>query len=122
VNVLPRPTLSEAEFQQAVMDLARIFHWDVLHVRKSIGRRNGKAGWQTTTNIRGWPDLFMFKAGCGCIAAELKSATGKVTDEQRTVLASLAAAGVDAYVWRPADLDAIAARLKRRPCPMEGTP
>lgn len=116
MNVLPMPRMSEADFQRSVCELARIYHWDYLHVRKSMGRRGGAAGWQTTTNVKGWPDLLLWKAGCGVIAAELKSDTGRTTLEQDRVLASLRASGaVEAVVWRPSDLDAIAKRLARRP-------
>lgn len=95
--------VDEATFQNQVIELATILGWQVLHVRKSIGRRAGGRAWQTTTSIKGWPDLFMWHPRHGVLARELKSDTGKVTAEQEEVLASLCAAGVDAGVWRPAD-------------------
>lgn len=104
---------TEAQFQRQVTDLADIYGWRWLHVRKSVGRRNGSAAWQTTTNLKGWPDLLLWRSG-RMVAAELKSATGKVTPEQSEVLASLRGAGVDVYVWRPDDLEDIAACLSRR--------
>jgi hypothetical protein len=41
------------------------------------------------------------------VAAELKSQRGSVKEEQWAVMRSLAAAGVETYLWRPADWDHI---------------
>lgn len=105
--------MTEAEFQAQVCELATITGWRFLHVRKSLGRRDGKRGWQTTTNLKGWPDLLLWRPG-QVIAAELKSDSGSVTEEQVDVLHSLHAAGVTTYIWRPADFDAIASTLGRQ--------
>lgn len=93
-------TITEDQFQRQVMELAHVTGWTVLHVRKALGKRDGRRAWQTTTNLRGWPDLLMWRPG-RMIAAELKSETGRTTPEQRDVLASLEAAGVECHVWRP---------------------
>ncbi len=107
--------LTEAEWQGQVIDLARIHGWHHLHVRRSIGRRNGERGWQTATNIDGWPDLFLWHEGQRRVmAVEVKSETGRVTAAQEQVLGSLTAAGIECHVWRPADLDAAQAALRRR--------
>lgn len=105
----PRPA-TEAEFQAQVVELARITRWEHLHVRRTIGR--GRK-WTTATNLAGWPDLLLWRPG-RIVAAELKSESGKTTAEQDAVLASLAAAGVETFVWRPSDWDEIAAVLGRR--------
>lgn len=96
---------SEAEFQAQVVDLFRLCGWEVLHVRRSIGRRGGGRAWQTTTSIKGWPDLLVWHpgAGLGPVAVELKSETGALRPEQREVLRGLAACGVRGHVWRPSD-------------------
>lgn len=95
--------ISEQEWQQQVVDLAHALGWKHLHVRRSIGK--GRR-WTTATNVVGWPDLFLWhEIQRRRIAAELKTENGQLTDEQRSVLASLAAAGVETYVWRPSDLD-----------------
>jgi hypothetical protein len=60
--------------------------------------------------VPGWPDLVLWRAG-QFLVAELKSARGRLRPEQRDVLATLAAAGVDARVWRPADWPEIEALL-----------
>lgn len=108
----------EATFQAQVIELAELLGWTVLHVRKSIGRRNGGRAWQTTTSIKGWPDLFMWHPRYGVLARELKSDAGKVTAEQTAVIASLCAAGIDAGVWRPRDFaEEIPSTLNGEPTP-----
>ena len=104
--------VSGAEFQRQVVELAGIYGWRVLHVRRSLGRRRGGAAWQTTTSIKGWPDLFAFHPVRGSVfAAELKSDTGRLTAEQKQVLAELEHCGIDTRVWRPADWDEVEAAL-----------
>lgn len=98
--------VSERQFQRDVTDAAERLGWHWLHVRKSVGRRDGEAAWQTTTNIAGWVDLLLWhERQHRVIAAELKSEIGTVTPEQATVIASLAAAGLETYVWYPRDWD-----------------
>ena len=99
--------MRETELQNAVVELARITGWRTLHVRRSIGKGHR---WQTTTSLVGWPDLLLWRPG-RIIAAELKSDDGRLTVEQSDVLDSLAVAGIETYVWRPADLDRIAMLL-----------
>lgn len=95
---------TETEWQAQIVELAHTLGWRHLHVRRSIGKANK---WQTTTNVTGWPDLLLWspRQPGRHIAAELKSTTGKLTPEQEQVLADLAAAGFETYVWRPDDLD-----------------
>lgn len=109
-RTIPTPPVTEAEFQAQVLDLARIFGWRSMHVRRSIGKQRR---WTTATSCDGWPDLFLWNAKQGRhLAAELKSESGKVRPEQDEVLASLEFAGVAVYVWRPSDLDEIARVLR----------
>jgi hypothetical protein len=51
------------------------------------------------------------------IAAELKSDTGHLTAEQERWLADFAGAGLEAYVWRPVDLQRIADVLAAKDAP-----
>lgn len=104
--------LTEAAFQEQVIDLARALGWHHLHVRRSIGRRDGKQAWQTTTNIAGWPDIFAWHPRHGFAAIELKSQRGTVRPEQVEVLAQLEAAGARTMVARPSDVDAVVALLR----------
>lgn len=108
---------TEAQFQEQIVQLAHLHGWTVMHVRRSLGRRNGVTAWQTTTSLPGWPDLTLMRpTGDGhgeLIFAELKSDRGRLRPEQRHVLAMLADCGQEAVIWRPRDLDHIAARLAR---------
>lgn len=101
------PAISEAAFQAQVTDLATALGWHFLHVRRSIGRRDGKQAWQTTTNIAGWPDIFAWHPRHGFAALELKSQRGRATPEQLLVLDQLDAAGAAVLVARPSDFDAV---------------
>lgn len=103
--------ITETEWQTQVVELAHLLRWQHLHVRRSIGK--GRS-WQTTTNIVGFPDLLLWHPQHGFAALELKSETGKATDEQVAVLASLAAAGARTMIARPSDIDAVTALLQGR--------
>ena len=88
------PPMSEAQFQAAVIQLATAFGWKAYHVPDS--RR---------VTERGFPDLTMInEKQCRLLFAELKSATGRLTSEQKLWLRVLDSAGVETAVWRPADL------------------
>lgn len=96
--------VSEAEFQRQVVELAQLCGFRVMHVRRSQGFRGGERGWQTTTSVDGWPDLFMWHPKRReVLVVELKSDRGRVSQAQWDVLVSLSAAGADARVWRPGD-------------------
>lgn len=108
----PTTDLTEADFQRQVVELAHILGWRVLHVRRSIGRRGGQQAHQTTTSIKGWPDLLLFHPDRGeHFVAELKSEKGRLRPEQVEVLADLRASGVECHVWRPSNFDEVQARL-----------
>lgn len=111
--------VTEAEWQQQVLDVAAIYGWQHLHVRKAIGRRGGARGWQTTTNIDGWPDLLLWNPRHDVgylVALELKSDSGRPTDAQLAVLAQLSATGlIRTMVARPDDFDAVHDLLRVNP-------
>ena len=69
------PTISEAEFQTHVEQLAKLLGWEVYHTRDS--RRSRK----------GWPDLVLVRERI--LFVELKSETGELRPEQRIWLARL---------------------------------
>jgi hypothetical protein len=50
----------------------------------------------------GFPDLLLARAGCG-LAAELKTAVGRLSRAQRAWLDTLSAVGLETYVWCPLD-------------------
>lgn len=92
--------MSEAELQDAVIDLARLLGWRVAHFRAA---RTADGGWRTavSTDGAGFPDLVLAHVRHGVIFAELKSATGRVRPDQETWINTLAMAGAHATVWRP---------------------
>ncbi len=93
------PAITEAAFMRQVLDLARIFGWTVYHPQLSK--------WSE----RGFPDLTLVRPP-RVVFAELKRQTGRTTEHQDRWLALLAGCdGVETYLWRPADFDAIAAVL-----------
>jgi hypothetical protein len=108
--------LSEADFQQRVMDAARRAGWRVAHFRAAKTQRGN---WITPmTGDKGFPDLALAKDG-RVILAELKSDKGKPSKEQ---LAWLAAVGGHGRLWSPENWEAILLDLgvtKRAPMSVE---
>ena len=97
------PPISEAQFQRQVLDLAAICHWSVYHPMLSK--------WSE----RGWPDLALVR-GDRLIFAELKRENGKTTEHQDRWLGLLRAVpAVEVFLWRPSDLDALAAGCDEGP-------
>ena len=119
--------MSEAEFQAAVVALARDLGWGVsmaawrrdaeqlaalgmepdplsglvFHPRFSVGSEPG------------WPDLAMARRrDRRFLLAELKSDAGRVSGRQEAVIGLLRECGLQVFVWRPADLGAIAEVLR----------
>ncbi len=95
------PTLapmSERDFQQVVTDLALLRGWCYYHTHDS---RRSQAG---------WPDLALWKPG-RFMLREIKTDRGRLTVTQEAAIDGLRAAGVDADVWRPRDLNRIRAEL-----------
>jgi hypothetical protein len=108
VKLVPAP-MAEADLLDAVVELARLFHWQLHHCRPA---RTDK-GWRTAiTGDSGFPDIVAVR-GRRMVVAELKSQRGKVTEQQQKWLDRFAAAGCEVYCWKPADLPAIARVLSR---------
>lgn len=82
--------MSEEELQSDILSLAG--RMGVLCYHTYDSRRSQ----------RGWVDLVLLGSR-GVLFRELKSATGKVTPDQRQWIDGLRAVGLDADVWRPAD-------------------
>ena len=83
---------TEAQFQQAVVDLAQLRGWLVFHVHDS--RRGLGAG---------YPDLTLLHERTGeLIFAELKKADGRVSARQQRWIDALRRGGHQVHVWRPA--------------------
>jgi len=102
--------VSEAAFQQVVIDLARWHGWRVFH---PLPAQNARGRWRTAqAGDTGFPDLVLAHPKRGVIFAELKSAIGKLSDRQQAWIDTLRQAGAEVYVWRPADIEQIKAILK----------
>lgn len=94
------PPINERQWMRQVVELAKTFRWAVYHTQLSK--------WSEA----GWPDLALCRPP-RLILAELKSATGKLTDGQRGWIELLEACpGIEVCVWRPADLETVAATLR----------
>ena len=104
---------SEAEFQKAVITLAKLHRWKVMHTQPAQ-IRPGK--WITpNTGDQGFPDLVMTHSTRGTIFVELKGAKGVVSEAQWDWIHALEDSGQEVYVWRPKDLEKISTRLARKP-------
>jgi hypothetical protein len=97
---------TEAQLQQAIIELARALGWLVYHT------------FDSRHSAEGFPDLVLVRQG-ELIFAELKSAVGKVKPEQQLWLDVLdtvsgrADPQVKVYIWRPADWPEIERALAR---------
>ncbi len=87
--------LSEAEFQQMIIDRAKLLGWLVYHTHES--RRSAP----------GFPDLVMSRRG-RVLFVEVKSQKGKVSEAQQCWLDSLSRChALEVHVWRPAQFPTI---------------
>ena len=105
-------TVSEKIFQDQVIKVARMQQWLVFHASPSSPR---PGVWRSDGN--GFPDLVLVSTSVpsrGVIFCELKTAEGKLSAEQEKYARCLINAGIEYHLWRPRDIDAIAARLGRQ--------
>ncbi len=95
-----KPNITEKAFQAQVEELLRLFHWRYYHT------------WRSTHSPAGYPDLTCVRPPRFLIA-ELKSEKGTATDDQEAWLEDLGLVpGIEAYLWRPSDLDKIVEVLR----------
>lgn len=93
-------SISEADFQRQVIELALWMGWKVHHTRPAQ-YQSGR--WATPIQGQpGFPDLVLARGGV-VIFAELKSAKGRLSEDQRSWVNTLP----NAYVWRPSDIEEI---------------
>ena len=106
--------MTEAEFQSAVIEVARLRGWMVMHTRPAQIR---PGRWATPlTGNPGFPDLVLVRPVHGDIVfAELKKEGGRLSVGQKAWLTALKAAGAECYTWFPNDMEAIVERLGRIP-------
>lgn len=109
--------ISEDDFQGQVTHLAEILGYGWVHFRKA----RTKHGWVTPvsgTLGEGWPDLVLVRKATASrtgrvVFAECKAKKGRASADQKAVVAWLQAAGQEAYIWWPQDLDRIKEILER---------
>lgn len=93
--------LTEAQFQEQVVQLAHYSGWKVFHPRIM------------QLSEPGWPDLVLVRPP-QVLFIELKSATGKATPAQLEWLDLLSeCTDVDCSLWRPDDWEHIRRTLQR---------
>lgn len=92
---------TEAAFQQQVEQLAGFYGW-TLQYHTHDSRRSQP----------GFPDLVLLRPP-EALFVELKGVATRVTREQRVWLDALQDCGLEVYLWRPKDFDAMHARLAR---------
>jgi hypothetical protein len=103
--------MTEAEFQNKVIDFAKWCGWRVFHPRPAQIGAVGR--WATHyTGDAGFPDLVMVHPKKGVVFAELKSDTGRVSTQQTMWLSELVDAGAEAYLWQPKHWLEIEGRLR----------
>jgi hypothetical protein len=105
-----RPALSEAEFQEQFIGLARLLGWRVAHFRAARAAR----GWATPVAADGAGFVDVVLVRDRVMFVELKSDTGRLRGDQREWLIAFRAAGAEVHVWRPSDWPEVEATLRRR--------
>ena len=97
--------ITEKEWTTTVIEIARLSRW-LIHHSRPAWVRNGRMVTALSGNS-GLPDLVMVKPP-RLIIAELKTETGVVSEEQIRWLKAFAdVPGVQVFVWRPSDLEAV---------------
>lgn len=96
--------MTEAQLQDTIVTAARLHGWASYHTRDSRG------------SDRGFPDLVLVHPRHGVYFAELKSARGRVTADQRAWLDQLRRADAHTFLWRPEHLDEVLGLLATGRC------
>lgn len=91
-------SITEAQWQATVIQIMKKGGFLVYH-DNAIGPFQNRAGFPDCVFVRANPPKFLIR--------ELKREVGKLRPEQVTWLAWLNAAGVDAGLWRPSDIEEV---------------
>lgn len=90
-RIVAGKAMSEEDLEEAVRDICRVLGVIRVHHRDSRGTTSG------------WPDDVLLGPH-DALFREMKTQLGDVRPAQVTMLAAMRQAGLDADVWRPADL------------------
>ncbi len=104
-------SMTEAQFQEQVIDYAHLMHWRVAHFRAGMTK---SGNWVTPVSAdgAGFPDLVMVRRG-RLIFAELKSERGRLSPNQEPWIDDLTAFGpAEVYLWKPSMWSGIVEVLK----------
>ena len=104
-------------WQATVIDTAKMFGWTVAHFRPVFDGKRKRWITGIAADGKGYPDLTLVRDRV--VFAELKSGTGRLTNEQAWWLEKLRSAGVEAYEWRDTDYEGVVAVLRRRSQPTQ---
>ena len=105
----PRDNMTEAEFKNVVISVAKRYGWLIHH---DLPAQNSRGKWAThIQGDAGFPDLVMSHPTGGLVFAELKAGRNKQSDAQLRWQRYLLEAEYECYCWYPKDLDAIIERL-----------
>lgn len=108
------PPISEQEFQQQVIDLAKLRNWKVAHFRSvRIQRKDGSCYYATPVQEdgAGFPDLILVRRG-EIVVFECKRRGGKTSPEQEAWLAEFSRCQIPAFVVDPDSWDLIERTLE----------
>lgn len=103
---MARLKITEEQFKRTVIDMARVYHWHVMHTRPALTKK----GWRTP--IEGHPgfvDLVLARDGV-VLLVELKSETGKLGPGQADW--GEAIGPVHYRLWRPSQIEEIRRELQ----------
>ena len=107
--------ISESDFLDQVLQLAKIHGWRTAHFRpaKTVD------GWRTAVSGdgKGFPDILLVR-GKQIIVAELKVGRNQLTGDQVLWLQAFEMAAVPAYKWTPDDWGEIEEVLQNGPAVM----
>lgn len=103
--------ISEADWQDQIVDTLHLHGWKVAHFRTSM-TAGGRHMTAIQYDARGFPDLVCTHAGAGDVMViECKREYEQATPEQLQWLTWFEAVGIDAYVYRPSQVDEMIARV-----------
>lgn len=96
--------ISEADFQDQIIELAHLCDWTVAHFRPAM---KSDGSWRTAVQAdgTGFPDLVLVRERV--IFAEIKTEQGQPSPEQYCWLLGLKEAGQEVYLWQPSDWEEV---------------